>query len=52
MPSRMKLEIIVEMGVTNLGKYTFPKIPAFPVKTLETLNIVVLKYPQSVFPAK
>jgi hypothetical protein len=22
----------IESGVTSLGKYTFPKIPAFPVK--------------------
>ena len=34
-PNLIRLEITMVIGITNLGKYTLPKIPALPTKTLE-----------------
>ena len=34
-PNRTKLEITTEIGIIILGKYTFPKIPAFALNVFE-----------------
>ena len=33
-PNRIALEKTFDMGVVSLGKYTFPKTPAFAVNVL------------------
>ena len=37
-PNLIRLDITIDIGVTSLGKYTFPNIPAFPVKVEEVAN--------------
>ncbi len=37
MPNVTKFEITIEIGTVSLGKYTFPKIPAFAVNVSEVL---------------
>ena len=35
MPNFIRFEIVMDMGIITLGKYTFPKIPALLLKVLE-----------------
>ena len=35
MPKRTIFDITLESGKTNLGKYTFPKMPALATKVLD-----------------
>ena len=37
MANRIKLDIIMYNGIINLGKYTFPNMPALDAKTEEVL---------------
>ena len=43
-------EITVAIGITNLGKYTFPKIGALVTNVFEVVVNDVAKYVHAIFP--
>ena len=47
-----KLLMTVAIGMTSLGKYTFPKMPALLTKVLDVLVRQVAKYDQVQVPAR
>ena len=47
----MSREITLESGLTNLGKYTLPKIWALDTNVEEVLVRQSAKYPQHTIPA-
>ncbi len=51
MANEIKLEIEIDIGVTSLGKYTFPIIALFAIKVLDVAFTVAEKYPQQIVPA-
>ena len=47
----IRFDITVVIGITSLGKYTFPKIPAFPVNVPDVAFRQLEKYPHVILPA-
>src|SRR5690606_33281695 len=50
-PKKMTLEMTIDTGILNRGKYTFPNKPAFVVKVLDVFVKHAAKYVHTVLPA-
>ena len=49
-PKFIRDEIETDIGITNLGKYTFPNILTFEINVFDVLLKTVEKYDQIILP--